>query len=258
MKAVTEEPQEPSTYIPSSFLWVASIPSDRGVEVMWQNARDFSIISRLFTRLVLGVAFGDSISILCLGERVYNTPRGNYRVFIALEDFESPHSEQAVQGLIRLKDQYRCRQIFCDSRPQHFVESLRNTEGLSWYGRDRSEADCERVWPSFVDKNTVGGVIECEMPDPKAMHRDIEAWIEAKPVNPQTGKPLITSNDIPLPAVNFPLDLPVKRLQAAIRMGTDGMCRAFWHCMMALRRPSNLEVNRATEFFRQGNYITGY
>lgn len=258
MKAITEEPREPDLYIPSSFLWVASIPSDRGIEVMWQNANDFSITSRLFTRIVLGIAFEDSISILCLGERVYNTPRGSYRVFIALEDFESPHGEEAVQGLIRLKDQYRCRQILCDSRPQHFIESLRNTEGLSWYGKDRGDPECERMWPSFVDKNTVGGVIECEIPDSKVMHRDIEAWIEVKPINPQTGKPFSISDNTPLPYVNFPLDLPVKRLQAAIRMGSDGMCRALWHCMMALRRLPRAVDNREPEFSRRGDDITGY
>lgn len=251
-----------------------SRPIDDGVEVVYElSAAEREAVGATgskaehftyhFSRIALGVAFDDGLWGVVVGERTWWGDRHRVaRAYLVLDEVEGDSPAPFFADIVRLKDEYLPKTLFCPDRPQQMVESLRRMEGLTHYYQTMPAANRD-LWPSFVSTSTVVGVNESKKPPESAVLRDLEAFLTAPVLDPVTSEPFrVGVVGPPLTQLSLPEELNNRTFRTAVRQGLSEPLVALWYAVTGLdsTRPRRHRRRLPSAFAaeRHGNTITGY
>ena len=245
---------------------LATEPIQQGVRVTWlvfKNPEYHQVKTLEFARVVLGccLAYEDEPPIcIAVGMRALPRPGGpSARYFVALDEAQCPTVNELVEQLIILKDRYRCPLLYTTNTPPLLLETLRRTEGLSFYRERRDHVARER-WRSFVSFDTRCGIYAHPMPDDATLHRELDYWLETPALDPGDEAGAIKdASGTSLSQLLLPYDTNTQLTQAALRLGNHAPCLALWLAVRGLDRSSPYPVETSSDDFRhQPNPIAGY
>lgn len=246
---------------------------DDGVEVIYelsdeeraavrdadQDARNFTYH---FSRTGLGVAFEKGLYGVVVGERTWWGDRNRQsRAYLILDEVEGDSPAAFFDELIRLKDEYLPQTLYCPDQPRGMLDSLRRMEGLTHYTQTHPGANKE-LWPSFVSTATRAGVYESKQPSENAVLRDLEAYLTAPVLDPNTSQTMrVGLGGPPLTQLSLPEELNNRATRTAIRQGQPEPLVALWYGVSGLdrTRPRRKPLGQMPHWHQErGNKITGY
>ena len=204
------------------------------------------------SRTAIGVSFSDGVQAVAVGERAFvhdersskgrrdGAPgrRSVSRMWIALDEAEGRQADAVFSQIVALKDRYLPRTVYCPARPAQLAESLRRTEGLSYY-LVSSPAAARGRWKSFRSFGTTAGVYASPEPDEETVHRDLEHWFTSVVIDPESaavgkGEPIYARDGSESRQLTFPTDLNTKNTFAGFQQGRKGPCQALWYAVHGL------------------------
>lgn len=223
-------------------IHLATVPVDGGLKISWlaeeNNRRSQPVLEMEFSRTVLGIHLQEGECFACvvgerlLSERLDLEPA---RYWIVLDEAHSALLQELIGGLIRLKDQYRCHALYSVDQPLQLVESLRRTEGISYY-REERPAVARALWPSFVSFDVRAGLNARPAPDENTLHRELEMWLKWEVRWPSSGQPVLGIDGQSVLQVQFPHDFTTAYTRAGIRQASLGPSTALWLALSGLER----------------------
>jgi len=248
------------------------------IEVIYDiQAEDKLGFAIQFSRTVLGVAFTETAkanipahSYCCVVGEQCRYPRSREvpqkppeRIYMVLDEADCGRLYDLLVTLITLKDQYLAERCWVPMKPESVSEVVARQEGFSRYNKDRVPQECRKLWPSFVDLDTVAVVDKIDLPAPEAMHSDLEVLLDTYAKNPNTGQPLLDGEARPIPRLLIIEEGNNERAQRAIQRGASETyaASALWLALMGLEktRPRTFRQQlQQDDFVPQGSKYTGY
>ena len=211
-----------------------------------------------FSRCAIGLCFDTPMFGVVVGERILKARDRQDRYYIVLDEYESHLGQDLFKWVIRAKDQFRCETIFCPKSPQQVLESMRLTEGISFYRDNVSPQAAAKLWPSFVDFEMRAALRETETPDQSALHRDLEHFLTTTVINPSTGMEQLGADGQPVNKLQTPNNFNSSKVRAAIRQASDRPCTALWMAVNGLDRSTAWRYDDEEEYVHNADNPTGY
>ena len=228
-------------------LWLTKHPgiSDEGAsELVGAPLPTERTLELPFSRTAIGVSF-DPLFACVVGQRTFVKGDHVSSCMIVLDEILDTDSSTDAWTQIRvLKDRYRSQFVFCPSRPEDAVRSLRALDGLSRYPADMLEATARTRWPEFVSFDTVAGVVPRDV-TPVQVESELNAYLNDVVTRPGSdGDPLIGADGAPVPMILFLDDFPVYRTMQSVRTNQVGGTTALY---LAVRGLLNSHATRLSE-----------
>lgn len=213
------------------------------------TALDDPIFEYAVSRTAIGVSFAEGIHACVVGERQFlhderslreQRDGGSGRVrmdrmFVALAEAHGTLAEEVFGEIVKLKDDYCAGVLFGPNKPIHLAESLRATEGLSYYATDRPRVAEER-WPSFRTFETRAGIYMSDRPDEETLHRDLEHFFTTPVRDPETNDPVLAKDQSQVNQLMLPTDFPTQSVFAGFQQGRTGPCESLWYAVRGLSK----------------------
>jgi hypothetical protein len=227
---------------------LATVPAADGLQILWLLDAPAPITGEtcfelIFSRIVLGLAWGTGAHVVVVGERVFEYHDRRDRFYVVLDEQITPLPHQLLDELVRLKDQYRVTDLFLPEAPPDLAQSVRELEGLSHYRENAPNVARER-WPTFLDFDLTAAIWPMPAPSEIMVHQQLEQLLQKQVIDPKTEQPMLDKEGMPLPKLLFPVDLPILATQAGLRQGSLVSCTALWLAALGLER-SNLRPKLA-------------
>jgi hypothetical protein len=243
---------------------LATEPVQGGIRISWLVFKGpaYQEVKQLeFARVVLGACLSDEKEppiCAAIGMRLVKKPnQPPIRYYVGLDEFQAPTAQELIEGMVVLKDRYLCPTLYVTSSPPLMVESLKRTEGLSFY-RERIEWRAKERWPGFVSFDTKCGIYAVDTPDPDTLHRELEFWLSNPPNTIDTIGTIVDEKGVPMSQLLLPYDTNTQLIQAAIRLGNYAPCLALWLAVRGLDRAALYQPEERDDFRHEPNPVSGY
>ena len=241
-------------------IHLATVPTAQGLRLTWladHPKEGAPTLSLDFSRLVLGACLDPGFFVCVVGERRVEGVREQARYYIVLDEAETPQAQPLIDQMIQLKDRYRCRNVFCPSQPVQLVESMRRTEGLSYY-RQENLWKAASMWPSFVDFDVKAGLYTVDRPDESTLHREIELFLQSDARFPDSGAVVKDLKGATLRQLMLPNEFECSNTRAGIRQGSLPACIAVWMAVSGLEKSPGTGRNVPSRPEQVVDGVTGY
>ncbi len=258
---------------------LATIPSAEGLRLtyLWPEQPDRpegSLFEIEVSRICMGICFGeDSCFAVLLAERLLAFDRRSERerrqgggetphygrYFLVIDEVEDALPQELIVELIALKDTYRAITLFGPDYPTHLVDSIKQTEGLTFYRQDQLSAQlCRSIWPTFIDYDLRIGYYARPVPDKDTVHRDLEFGLGTYAKDPRTGASLQGKDGNLVPLLNLPPEFNNLKSRQGIRQGDLTKCTALWYAFNGMQKSFARPATTQMEHHHVGNRLTGY
>ena len=221
-------------------IHLGTFPEQQELKCVWllDEADRFNrdTLDMMFRRIVIGLSLESPLFCCVIGERVLDKKSGQERFFVVLDEYESLLPQEMINKCIELKDRYRCTTLFVPDSPIHLVQSVRETDGLTWYRDDNNLRAAKAIWPSFVDFEVRVALRETTQPDEKTLHRELEHFLTAAVVDTDTMLPISLDDNELLYRLYFPSEMPNDNTKAGVRQAKISPCLALWLAAKGLDR----------------------
>lgn len=254
---------------------ISTIPTAEGLALQYLIGGDSpNVYELVLSRTALGVALEDkSCFAVVLGERILSLDRRTERerrrgggelplygrYFVVLDEAETTMPAEMVESLIALKDKYRVATVFGPDRPVHLVESVRQSEGLTYYLPEYQDPQlAKKQWKTFVDFDVRAGYYGKAVPDEHTVHRDVEFGLSSHAKDPKTGSTLLGRDGKPVPVLNLPVEMNNLKTRSGIRQAFFPACAALWYAYTGMSKSWVTPRSTESEYEHVGNSHTGY
>ncbi len=243
-------------------IFVGARPSAGGITVSYyiehEKKYDYE-----FSRIRIGMSFPDETDprrvigrgfVTVVGERLFQHKDKSERIFIPIDEDESPTTNDLIGKVIEFKDLYLCDSLYCPKSPQSIVEHMQRTEGLTHY-RDRTLNEYRKQWPNFVGKDHRCSILTTDL-DSAVMHRELETIRTTKAIDPKDGHEIIDSDFKPINRLIFPDGFNNKKTRSGLISSSEPVVTALWNVVRGLDRSFPITEEPESEF--SGDRTTGY
>ena len=215
-----------------------------GIEMMF-HVSDFEAdetYQYYTSRNAIGVSFParsrENSSEYCFacvaGERIFESRGHNgakpERTYSILDERQANGLNELLTACIELKDKWIAHTVYCPSEPRALVESIRTTEGLTFYRKDRVEQECRKRWSSFVEMSCTAGINEMQVPGDESVHGDLDALLSVNAMDPDGDGPILDDAGQAVPRLYVFQELTTDKSWAGLQrgMGDPQVCKAIW------------------------------
>ena len=214
-------------------IHIQTVPEKGGLHIYWQLDEPIegkALLDLEFNRTAIGVSWHDEYVAVVVGEKQIEHLRKTDRYWVVLDESKETIPQKLFENLVDLKDRYRTSVVYCANNPAMMVESLRQTEGISFYREERYPVADEK-WAHFVDFDHRAGIRQYPPPDEGTLHRDIERWLSTTPIHPETDKEIVDNAGEPLFKLQLPNDFPTQITQTGLQTANYAPCEAVWFAL---------------------------
>ena len=256
---------------------LATYPTSKGVSVMWlttQVAPADEMAHEMhgtplpknrklelpFRRIVMGMCF-EPMFVCVVGERWFEFEDRAESVFVILDEIiDTTVTAEVFRQSIELKDKYRVSHIFAPTQPGSLSETLRRTDGLTFYPEPHIDQVARQRWPTFADFDLIPGVTLREIPSKETLTSEVNDMLQSEAVDPKTQNPMRGNDGDAIPKLLFLDDMPMLRTLQSVRTGNLAGSLALWNAVKGLGSTSVRVSHDSEEHLEKGagNNITGY
>jgi len=189
-----------------------------------------------FRRTAIGVSLAEApFRMVVVGERYFEHGDYTESIYIIIDEAEFLTMHSLAYSLIDFKDRYHVSTVYCPNSPVSAYESLRTTDGLAYYRNDSEPTQLAKSkWAHFISYDCVASLQARETPSDDLVHREIEQFLAADAINPQTQQPMIAADGETTPKLLFPTGLTNRNTLMAIRRADLQPSIALYHALNGL------------------------
>jgi|TARA_R110000751_G_scaffold291602_1_gene398581 hypothetical protein len=213
-----------------------------------------------FRRIVMGMCF-DPMFVTVVAERWFEFEERSEAVFVILDEIiDTTVTSDVFKQMIELKDKYLVDHIFAPTQPGSFTETLRRTDGLTYYSEPKIEQVAGTRWPSFVNFDNVPRVTLRDIPSTETLTAELNDMLQSEAVDPKTQYAMRGNDGDAIPKLLFLDDMPMLRTLQSVRTGNMAGSLALWNAVKGMASSAVVLSVDQDEYMEQkgGNLITGY
>ena len=225
-----------------------------GLRVTWlAEAKPFPLE---VSRTVLGITFPTLMEHTAFGYVCVAAERrwDEEKQFLIIDEAEAQNLFALTKEAIRLKDMYRAQTLYCPNSPPDDVNTLKRTEGLSFY-KQESSIETRLRFPSYISKQTTCAVRDVKLGE--MTHQGLETFLATELYHPESNMPILTKRRSVARKLVVVSDLQTNRARQGMQLGDPRICNALWLACDGLNK-SGFVRRREDDGERTGSKATGY